>query len=227
MLAIFDEGFVGCGVRACPGRDTGPRCRNCGIAAGSGVRGDRVISGLPRTEHARALAAGATKDEIADVLLAIAPVARLGRVVSAAPSLATALEYDIDAALEEPDDDSGNAGRAELRARPQAPGNRRRCLLPRARAAGLSGCRRLPPSGGCRGRPPGRTMDAWPSAMASSRRQRCRRWYRRLPPCALGQAAWSRSSWASKPQANRWSRSPNHSPPSPKRSRPRPPRHRR
>jgi len=53
---------------------------------------------------ARALAAGATKDEITDVLLAIAPVAGLGRVVSAAPDVATALEYDIEAALEEPGD---------------------------------------------------------------------------------------------------------------------------
>ena len=52
---------------------------------------------------ARALAAGATEDEIADVLLAIAPVAGLGRVVSAAPDVAIALGYDIAAALEEPD----------------------------------------------------------------------------------------------------------------------------
>jgi 4-carboxymuconolactone decarboxylase len=51
----------------------------------------------------RALAAGATEDEIADVLLAIASVAGLGRVVSAAPDVATALGYDIAAALEEPD----------------------------------------------------------------------------------------------------------------------------
>ena len=51
----------------------------------------------------RALAAGATEDEIADVLLAIAPVAGLGRVVCAAPDVATALGYDIAAALEEPD----------------------------------------------------------------------------------------------------------------------------
>ena len=50
----------------------------------------------------RALAAGATADEIADVLLAIAPVAGLSRVVCAAPDVATALGYDIDAALEEP-----------------------------------------------------------------------------------------------------------------------------
>jgi 4-carboxymuconolactone decarboxylase len=49
----------------------------------------------------RALAAGATEDEIADVLLAIVPVAGLGRVVSAAPDVATALEYDVEAALDE------------------------------------------------------------------------------------------------------------------------------
>ena len=53
---------------------------------------------------ARAMAAGATDDEIADVLLAIAPVVGLGRVVCAAPDVATALGYDIVAALEELDD---------------------------------------------------------------------------------------------------------------------------
>ena len=51
----------------------------------------------------RALAAGASEDEIADVLLAIAPVAGLGRIVAAAPEVATALGYDVAAALEEPD----------------------------------------------------------------------------------------------------------------------------
>ena len=50
----------------------------------------------------RALAAGATADEIADVLLVIAPVAGLGRVVRAAPDVAIALGYDIEAAVEEP-----------------------------------------------------------------------------------------------------------------------------
>ena len=49
-----------------------------------------------------AMAAGATEDEIADVLLAIAPVTGLGRVVCAAPELATGLGYDVAAALEEP-----------------------------------------------------------------------------------------------------------------------------
>jgi 4-carboxymuconolactone decarboxylase len=51
----------------------------------------------------RALAAGATEDEIADVLVAVAPVAGLSRVVAAAPEVAMALDYDIAAALEEPD----------------------------------------------------------------------------------------------------------------------------
>jgi hypothetical protein len=46
---------------------------------------------------------GATEDEIADVLVAIAPVTGLSRVVSAAPDVAVALGYDIAAALEEPD----------------------------------------------------------------------------------------------------------------------------
>jgi 4-carboxymuconolactone decarboxylase len=50
----------------------------------------------------RALAAGASEDEIADVLPASAPVAGLIRVVCAAPDLAIALGYDVAAALEEP-----------------------------------------------------------------------------------------------------------------------------
>ena len=52
----------------------------------------------------RALAAGATEDEITGVLLAIAPVAGLGRVVSAVPGLAIGLGYDLETALMEPDD---------------------------------------------------------------------------------------------------------------------------
>jgi 4-carboxymuconolactone decarboxylase len=51
----------------------------------------------------RALGAGASEEEIAGVLLAIAPVAGLSRIVAAAPDVATALGYDIAAALEEPD----------------------------------------------------------------------------------------------------------------------------
>ena len=61
----------------------------------------------------RAMAAGVADDEIADVLLAVAPVAGIGRVFSAAPEVAIALGYDITAALEELDDrrpaDTGSA----------------------------------------------------------------------------------------------------------------------
>ena len=60
----------------------------------------------------RALAAGAGEDEIAEVLLAIAPVAGLGRIVSAAPGVATALGYDIDAALLEESDSGPEASLA-------------------------------------------------------------------------------------------------------------------
>jgi alkylhydroperoxidase/carboxymuconolactone decarboxylase family protein YurZ len=52
----------------------------------------------------RALAAGASEEEIAEVLLAIAPVVGLGRIAAAAPDVATVLGYDITAVLEEPGD---------------------------------------------------------------------------------------------------------------------------
>ena len=52
----------------------------------------------------RALAAGATHDEITDVLLTIAPVAGLGCIVSAAPDIAVGLGYDVEAALFEAHD---------------------------------------------------------------------------------------------------------------------------
>ena len=43
------------------------------------------------------------EDEITDVLVVIASVVGLGRVVAAAPILASALGYDVEDALEEPD----------------------------------------------------------------------------------------------------------------------------
>ena len=51
-----------------------------------------------------ALVAGASEDEITGVLLAIAPVIGLGRMVGAAPGVAGAFGYDIEAALEDRDD---------------------------------------------------------------------------------------------------------------------------
>jgi 4-carboxymuconolactone decarboxylase len=47
-----------------------------------------------------AFAAGATVDEIVGTLLGVAPVVGGARVVAAAPTLAGALGYDIEAALE-------------------------------------------------------------------------------------------------------------------------------
>ena len=47
-----------------------------------------------------AVLAGASVDEIVGTLIAIAPIVGLARVVSAAPQLALALGYDVDAALE-------------------------------------------------------------------------------------------------------------------------------
>ena len=102
-LAIFDERFVGAGS-------------GLGLAEASALDAKTAallqlgvsvaIGSSPvclQWSAARALASGAAKDEIADVLLAIAAVAGLGRVVSAAPDVATALEYDVEAALAEPD----------------------------------------------------------------------------------------------------------------------------
>ena len=48
-----------------------------------------------------ALAAGAQVDEIVGTLIAVAPTVGIARVVSAAPELALALGYDLEAAFEE------------------------------------------------------------------------------------------------------------------------------
>jgi len=50
-----------------------------------------------------ALAAGASIDEVVGTLIAVAPTIGLARVVSAAPELALALGYDVEAALEKRD----------------------------------------------------------------------------------------------------------------------------
>jgi 4-carboxymuconolactone decarboxylase len=105
-LAIVDEGFV----EDQAGLALGPASASAldpktAVLLQLGVS---VALGSPAVclewSVGRALAAGASEDEIAGVLLAIAPVAGLGRVVCAAPDVATALGYDIAAALEEPDD---------------------------------------------------------------------------------------------------------------------------
>ena|SRR5215475_12808308 len=103
-LAIFDEGFVGAGfgldLLGTPTLDAKTMAL-LQVAVSAAIGSSAVCL---QWSAARALAAGATKDEITDVLLAIVPMAGLGRIVSAAPAIATALEYDIEAALEEPGD---------------------------------------------------------------------------------------------------------------------------
>ena len=103
-LAIFDEGFVDTGSGLAWATTSALDAKTTALlqVAVSVAIGSSAV--CLQWSAARALAAGATKDEITDVLVAIVPVAGLGRIVSAAPEVATALEYDIEAALEESDD---------------------------------------------------------------------------------------------------------------------------
>ncbi len=61
-----------------------------------------VDGGQTSFQHAveRALAAGATTDEIVGTLFAVTSLTGVPRAVSAAPKLGLALGYDVDAALE-------------------------------------------------------------------------------------------------------------------------------
>jgi len=105
-LAVIDEGFVegGAGLGLGPAGTSALDSRTVALLRlGASVAiGSSAVS--LEWSATRAVAAGATDQEIAEVLLAIAPVTGLGRVASAAPEVAIALGYDIDAALEEPDD---------------------------------------------------------------------------------------------------------------------------
>jgi len=105
-LAIIDDGFVedraGLGLGLDSARVLDPRTAALVQVAALAAIGSPPV--CLEWSSTRALAAGATEDEIADVLLAIAPVAGLGRVVTAVPGVADGLGYDIEAALEDPDD---------------------------------------------------------------------------------------------------------------------------
>jgi 4-carboxymuconolactone decarboxylase len=103
-LVIFHEGLVEAGFGADLIDTSSLDNKTVGLlqVAASVAAGSSAV--CLQWSASRALAAGATKDEITDVLLAIVPVAGLGRIVSAAPGLATALEYDVESALEELND---------------------------------------------------------------------------------------------------------------------------
>ena len=105
-LAMIDEGFVedqaGLGLGLAGTSALDPKTAALLQVGVSVAIGSSAV--CLEWSTGRALAAGASEDEIADVLLAIASVAGLGRVVAAAPEVAIALGYDIAAALEELDD---------------------------------------------------------------------------------------------------------------------------
>lgn len=103
-LAIIDEGFASSHA----GLDLGPpstRALDPKVAALVRV-GALAAIGSPEVclewSTSQALAAGATEEEVTGVLLAVAPVIGLGRIVGAAPGVAGAFGYDIEAALEDP-----------------------------------------------------------------------------------------------------------------------------
>ena len=104
-LAMIDEGFVEdqAGVGLALARESALDAKTAALLqlGASVVLGSTAV--CVGWSAGRALAAGATEDEIADALLALASVAGLGRVVDAAPEVASALGYDVSAALEEPD----------------------------------------------------------------------------------------------------------------------------
>lgn len=105
-LAMIDECFVenqaGLRLDLATASDLDPRTVALLQVGASVVMGSSAVS--LEWSAARALAAGASKNQVADVLLAIAPLAGLDRVAAAAPHLGTALGYDVAAALEELDD---------------------------------------------------------------------------------------------------------------------------
>ena len=101
-LAMIDEGFVedeaGLGLGQVATCTLDPKTVALLRVGASVAIGSSAV--CLEWSAGRALAAGASEDEIADVLLAVLPVVGLGRVVSATPDLATALGYDVCAALE-------------------------------------------------------------------------------------------------------------------------------
>ena len=105
-LAIIDEGFVTseAGLGLDPATTSALDVKTAALLQ---VGACAAIGSPPMClewSTTQALAQGATEDEIIAVLLAIAPVAGLGRVTGAVPGMAAALGYDVETALLVPDD---------------------------------------------------------------------------------------------------------------------------
>lgn len=102
-LAIVDEGFAGdqAGLVL-----SSPDAQGLDPKIAALVKvGALAAIGSPEVclewSTSKALAAGATEEEVTGVLLAVAPVIGLGRLVAAAPGVADGFGYDIEAGLED------------------------------------------------------------------------------------------------------------------------------
>ena len=103
-LAIIDDSFVehqdGLGLGLAGTQILDPKTAALVQVAALAAMGSPAV--CLEWSTTRALAAGASEDEITGVLLAIAPVAGLGRAVAAVAGVAYGFGYDIDAVLEDP-----------------------------------------------------------------------------------------------------------------------------
>jgi Carboxymuconolactone decarboxylase family len=84
--------------------------RTAALARVAALVAVRASPGSYRHSVERALAAGASVDDVIDTLKVVARTVGLARVVSAAPGLSLALGYDVDDALETLDDPRSHRG---------------------------------------------------------------------------------------------------------------------
>ena len=99
LLALNDEDSVGMVLAGGPDAVAGMVLRpkvDLLVRLGALLALGAATSSLRATVE-RAVEAGASEAEIVGVLVAVAPAVGLARVVSAAPRLAVAIGYDIDA----------------------------------------------------------------------------------------------------------------------------------
>jgi alkylhydroperoxidase/carboxymuconolactone decarboxylase family protein YurZ len=100
-LAVHDDAFVG--LLLSDESSPSTSALDAKTTALARVAATIALDAAPSSyQHAvaHALAAGATRDEIVATLEAVMPVTGAARVVSSAPKVALALDYDVEAALE-------------------------------------------------------------------------------------------------------------------------------
>lgn len=106
-LALNDEAFVESMLEQ-SGVDPGTSAldgRTCALVRLGALLALDAAPASYSSQVAIALGAGSTVEEIVDVLVVVAPSIGVARVVSAAPELALALGFDVDAQLERSSDD--------------------------------------------------------------------------------------------------------------------------